>query len=74
MRVCINAEYTVLLRNNLTVRSRSICVRNASGTRSERVPNAFQMRSEHAFLRKLENAFPSLVKNRVLASENPDTE
>ena len=36
---------TVLLRNNLTLRSRSICVPNASVTRSERVPFAFQTRS-----------------------------
>ena len=35
MCVCV---CTVLLRNNLTVRSRSICVRNAFQMRSERVP------------------------------------
>ena len=78
---------TVLLRNNLTLRSRSICVRNASGTRSERVPFAFHLRSERvpnafrtrskmrskAFQTKLGNAFPSLVKYRVLTSGDPDS-
>ena len=34
--------------------------------RSERGWNTFQ--------RKLGDAFPTLAKNRVLASENPDTE
>ena len=37
---------TVLLRNNLTLRSRSICVPNASRTRPERVQNAFRTRSK----------------------------
>ena len=78
---------TVLLRNNLTLRSRSICVQNASGTRSERVPFAFHLRSERvpnafrtrskmrskAFQTKLGNAFPSLVKYRVLTSGDPDS-
>ena len=53
-RVC-----TVLLRNNLTLRSRSICVRNASGTRSERVPFAFRTRSERV-PNAFQNAFQSV--------------
>ena len=38
--------YTVLLRNNLTLRSRSKCVPNAVGTRSERGRNAVGTRPE----------------------------
>jgi hypothetical protein len=81
-------QTTVLLRNNLTLRSRSERVPNAFrtrtergwnavGTRLERGRNAVGTRSEpgrNAFQRKLGNAFPTLAKNRFLASENPDTE
>ena len=38
----LNNDHTVLLRNNLTLRLRSICVPNAFRTRPKCVPNAFQ--------------------------------
>ena len=55
----LNLQLTMLLRNNLTLRSRSICVLNAFHLRSEHapfafrthsicVPNALHLRSERA--------------------------
>ena len=41
----LNLQLTILLRNNLTRRSRSICVPNALHLRSERAPFAFRTRS-----------------------------
>ena len=41
-----NLQLRILLRNNLTLRLRSICVSNALHLRSERVPFAFQTRSK----------------------------
>ena len=76
---------TVLLKRNLTLRSRSICVRNASGTRSKRVPNAFRTRSKRvpnafrtrsnlrskAFQAKLGTRSLSLVKTAFLHRKIP---
>ena len=41
----LNLQLTILLRNNLTMRLRSICVPNALHLRSERAPFAFRTRS-----------------------------
>ena len=41
----LNLQLTILLRKNLTLRSRSICAPNALHLRSERVPFWFQTRS-----------------------------
>ena len=42
----LNLQLTILLRNNLTLRSRSICVPNALHLRYECVPFTFRTRSK----------------------------
>ena len=70
--------HTVLLRNNLTLRPRSERIPYAFRTRSKCVPNTVGMRSrgnlETCSPLWLKTVFSTLAKNRVLASENPDTE